>query len=52
MVCAHHEFGTPEHLAVPFLGQLHPDDLVARRGPRVIVCQYNISFEILPVFIA
>ena len=43
MVCAHHEFGTPEHLTVPFLGQLHPDDLVARRRSRFMVCQYNLS---------
>jgi hypothetical protein len=39
MVCAHHEFGTPEHLAVPFLGQLYPDNLVARRCSRFMVCQ-------------
>lgn len=43
MVCAHHQFGTPEHLTVPFLGQLDPDDLVARRCTRFVVCQYNLS---------
>ena len=44
MICAHHEFGTPEHLSVPFLGQLYPDNLVARRCTRFMVCQYNLSF--------
>jgi hypothetical protein len=52
MVCAHHQFGTPEHLTVPFLGQFHPDDLVARRCSRFMVCQYNLSFLILRLFIA
>jgi hypothetical protein len=52
MVCAHHEFGTPEHLTVPFLGQLHPDDLVARRCSRFMICQYNLSFLFLLIFIA
>ena len=47
MVCAHHEFGTPEHLTVPFLGQLDPDDLVARRCSRFMVCQYNLSLVLL-----
>ena len=45
MICAHHEFGTAEHLAVPFLGKLDPDDLIARRGSRFLVCQSILSFS-------
>jgi hypothetical protein len=43
MVCPHHQFGTPEHLAVSFLGKFNPDDLIARRHARFLVCQYNLS---------
>ena len=46
MVCAHHQIGTPEHLAVSFLGQLYPDDLIAaRRRTRFFIGQYNLSFS-------
>jgi hypothetical protein len=44
MVSPHHQFGTAEHFTVPLLGQLYPDDLVARRwSTRFMVCQYNLS---------
>jgi len=43
MVCSHHEFGTAKHFAVPFLGQLHPDDFIARGGSRFLVRQCNLS---------
>jgi len=44
MVCTHHEFSTPELLTVPFLGQLYPDDFIARWCTRFVVGQYNLSF--------
>jgi len=43
MVCPHHQFGTPEHFPIAFLGQLDPDDLIARWYSRFLLCQYNLS---------
>jgi hypothetical protein len=43
MVRTHHEFGTPEHLAIPFLGQLYPDNFIARGCSRFLVSQRNLS---------
>jgi len=46
MVCAHHQFGAPELLTVPFLGKFYPDDLIARRVLRFFLfqCYSSCSF--------
>lgn len=43
MVCPHHQFGTPEHLPVAFLGQFDPDDLITWGYSWFLICQYNLS---------
>jgi hypothetical protein len=43
MVCPHHQFGTPEHFPIAFLGQFDPDDLIARGCSRLLLCQYDLS---------
>jgi hypothetical protein len=48
MVCTHHEFGAPEHFTVPFLGQLYPDNFIARWGSRFLVSQCNLSSFLKP----
>ena len=44
MVCTHHQFSTPEHFPVTFLGQFYPDDLIAWGCSRFFICQCNLSF--------
>jgi hypothetical protein len=53
VVCAHHQFCTPEHLAVPLLREFYPYNF--SRGFRsffaielFVICQYDLSFLLTP----
>jgi len=43
VICTHHQFSTPEHLAVTFLREPNSDDLVARSAVLLSIRQGTIS---------